>query len=72
MFGSEQIGIGLAEQGSRIFEAGSIYHRATYRKKAALPVLEVDAIGQIIHQCLQEKAFSYESTLHFGALRHVP
>ena len=49
MLGSEQIGVCLAEHFRWIFEAEQGFHGTIYGNKAALPILEVDVIRQIIH-----------------------
>src|ERR1700730_15863955 len=72
MLGSEQIGVGLAQQVPWVFEAEQGCHGTIYRNKAALSVLEVYAVRQTIHQRLQEKTLVCERILHPVALAHVP
>ncbi len=49
MLASEYIGVCLAEHVRWIFEAEQGCRGAIYCNKAALPVLEIDVIRQIIH-----------------------
>ena len=53
---AEEVGVGAAQQGGRVVQAEALRHRPVHADKATLRILEVDELGQVVQQRMQQVA----------------